>query len=151
LGEQVIDVIALALDDGCAEVPDRSIQQARLRSIKAFIERNLDNPALTPARIAGSNDISLSYLHHLFKGSGHSVFEWVWHRRLERCYQMIAASHHRHRTITEIAETMGFSNLSHFSNLFRKKFGIRPSELRQLDFKSPIHYDVLPGNSSSLM
>lgn len=132
LGEQALDILALALDASIAEVGENSIQQARLRSIKAFIEQNLDDLTLSPAKIAGRNEVSLRYLHRLFKETEHSVFEYVWHRRLERCYQMIVAQQHSRRSITEIAYSMGFSNPSHFSNLFRAKFGMRPSDLRRL-------------------
>jgi hypothetical protein len=39
-------------------------------------------------------DVSLSYLHHLFKGSGESASEWIWLRRLQRCYEMITLAVH---------------------------------------------------------
>jgi transcriptional regulator GlxA family with amidase domain len=34
-------------------------------------------------------------------------------------------------SITNIAYAAGFSNSAHFSNLFRAKFGMRPSDLRR--------------------
>jgi len=69
LGEQFMDVIALALNSE----PDRqsadeqSVQSARLRSVKAYIEANLGDPNLSLAMIAKENGISLRYLHHLFR------------------------------------------------------------------------------------
>jgi len=37
---------------------------------------------------------------------------------------------HAAESITEIAYAMGFSSSSHFSNLFRAQFSLRPSDVR---------------------
>ena len=131
LGEQIIDVLALALEGCEIDGAESSIQSARLRSIKAFIDENLANPKLSPAMIAKRNDVSLSYLHHLFKASGQTVSEWTQLRRLQRCYDMIGLPDYAHISITDIAYSMGFSSSSHFSNIFRERFGCRPSDLRR--------------------
>jgi AraC-like DNA-binding protein len=131
LGEQIMDILALALDGCETDGAETSIQRARLRSIKAFIDENLANPSLSLALIAKRMDVSLSYLHYLFKSSGESASEWIWLRRLQRCYEMITLAEHARTSITDIAYSMGFSGSSHFSNLFRETFGIRPSDLRR--------------------
>lgn len=132
LGEQLQDVLALALDSGGKDaMSETSVRQARLRSIKAYIDAHLGNPNLTLASIAKNNDVSIRYLHHLFQANDISPSEWIWLRRLQRCYEMLTSPEHSHRSITEIAYSMGFSSSSHFSNLFREKFGMRPSSLRR--------------------
>jgi AraC-like DNA-binding protein len=131
LGEQIMDILTLALDGCETDGAETSIQRARLRSIKAFIDENLANPSLSLALIAKRMDVSLSYLHYLFKSSGESASEWIWLRRLQRCYEMITLAEHARTSITDIAYSMGFSGSSHFSNLFRETFGIRPSDLRR--------------------
>ena len=35
------------------------------------------------------------------------------------------------RSLTEIAYRVGFNSSSHFSTMFRRKFGIRPSDVRR--------------------
>lgn len=131
LGEQIMDILALALDGCETDGAETSIRQARLRLIKAFIDENLANPRLSLALIAKHADVSLSYLHHLFKDSGESASAWIWLRRLQRCYEMITLPEHAQTSITDIAYSMGFSSSSHFSTLFRETFGIRPSDLRR--------------------
>lgn len=131
LGEQIMDILALALDGCETDGAETSVRRARLRSIKAFIDENLSNPSLSLALIAKRMDVSLSYLHRLFKDSGGSASEWIWLRRLQRCYEMITLAEHAQTSITDIAYSMGFSSSSHFSNLFRETFGIRPSDLRR--------------------
>jgi AraC-like DNA-binding protein len=137
LGEQIMDILALALDGCQIDGAETSIQSARLRSIKAFIDENLADPGLSLAVIGKRTGVSLSYLHRLFKDSGGSVSEWIWLRRLQRCYEMITQPELARTSITDIAYSMGFSSSSHFSNLFRETFGLRPSDLRRSAVAKP--------------
>jgi len=133
LGEELMDVLALAFDSAQDDEPlsDHSLQKARLRSVKAWLEDHLCDPALTVEAIAKGNAISLRYLHSLFTLEGTSVSNWVWNRRLERSYDMLLNSNHDAYSLTEIAYRVGFSSSSHFSTAFRRKFGVRPSDVKR--------------------
>jgi AraC-like DNA-binding protein len=133
LGEELMDVLALAFDSARDDEPlsDHSLQKARLRSVKAWLEDHLCDPALTVEAIAKGNAISLRYLHSLFTLEGTSVSNWVWNRRLERSYDMLLNSNHDAYSLTEIAYRVGFSSSSHFSTAFRRKFGVRPSDVKR--------------------
>jgi AraC-like DNA-binding protein len=132
LGEQFMDVLALALNSepDRQSTDDQSVQRARLRSVKSYIEANLGDPNLSLTAIARNNGISLRYLHHLFRLVDMSASEWLRLRRLQRCHDLLIAPQHAHQSITEIAYSMGFSSSSHFSNLFRTHFNMRPSDVR---------------------
>ena len=132
LGEQFMDILALALSGQPDKQPadEKSVQRARLRSVKAYIELNLGNPNLSLAIIAKQNGISLRYLHQLFRLMDMSVSEWIWLRRLQRCRDLLASTRNADLSITEIAYSMGFSSSSHFSNRFRALFNMRPSDVR---------------------
>jgi AraC-like DNA-binding protein len=132
LGEQFMDLLALALNSepDRQSTDQRSVQGARLRSVKSYIEANLGDPNLSLTSIARRNGISLRYLHHLFRLEEMSASEWLRLRRLQRCHDLLTAPQHAHRSITEIAYFMGFSSSSHFSNLFRAHFKLRPSDVR---------------------
>jgi len=132
LGEQFMDLIALALNSepDRQAADDQSVQHTRLRSIKAYIEENLGDPNLSLTTIARENGVSLRYLHHLFRLVDMSASEWLRLRRLQRCYDLLRSPQHAHQSITEIAYSMGFSSSSHFSNLFRAHFDMRPSDSR---------------------
>ncbi len=133
LGEELMDVIALALDAGQGGEPsaDRSVRQARLRSVKAWIDEHLADPDLSLEKIAKCNGISLRYLHYLFRLTEMSASEWVWDRRLQRCYDILTRRESGNLSITEVAYRLGFNSSSHFSTAFRRKFGIRPSDLKK--------------------
>jgi AraC-like DNA-binding protein len=132
LGEQFMDILALAIK---AE-PDRQpaaetcVQSIRLRSVKNYIDAHLSDANLSLARIAKENGISLRYLHQLFRSMDMSASEWLRLRRLRRCYDLLTSPRHAGQSITDIAYSMGFSSSSHFSNLFRAQYGLRPSDVR---------------------
>ena len=132
LGERLIDVLALALDNPTADVSDfdGSLKSQRLRQIRNYIESNLGNPVLNPERVAAACQMSVRTLHYLFKGTGHSVAGYIWERRLQRCREALQMPAERHRTVTEIAFAAGFNSMSHFSSAFRRRFGVTPSDAR---------------------
>jgi len=127
-----MDLLALAISGEPDRQPaaERSVQRARLRSVKAYIDANLSDPNLSLAAIAQKNGISLRYLHQLFRLMDMSASEWLRLRRLQRCHDLLSSPQHATRSITEIAYSMGFSSSSRFSNLFREQFGLRPSDVR---------------------
>ena len=131
LGDELMDVLALALDMGDKDdfTADRSVRQVRLRSVKAWIEEHLADPDLSLEKIARNNGISLRHLHYLFRPTDMSVSEWIWDRRLQRCYDLLMRPGPRPLSVTEVAYQLGFSSSSHFSTAFRRKFGISPSDL----------------------
>ncbi|MGP0058587.1 MAG: helix-turn-helix domain-containing protein [Beijerinckiaceae bacterium] len=134
LGDELMDVLALALDAGERDEPsaDHAIQQARLRSVKSWIEDHLTDPDLSLEKVAKHNDISLRHLHYLFRLTEMSASEWIWDRRLQRCYDDLIRPELRTLSVTQVAFRLGFNSSSHFSTAFRRKFGIRPSNLRHV-------------------
>jgi AraC-like DNA-binding protein len=132
LGEQLMDIIALALS-GDAErqsADESSVKSARLRSVKAYMEANLGDPNLSLTAVAKKNGISLRYLHQLFRLTDMTASDWLRLRRLQRCYDLLTSPQHAKMSITNIAFSMGFSSSSHFSNLFRAQFNMRASDVR---------------------
>ncbi|MGY8685157.1 helix-turn-helix domain-containing protein [Bradyrhizobium sp. UFLA05-153] len=133
LGDELMDVLALALDMGDRDElsEDATAQKARLRSVKAWIEEHLIDPDLSLERIAKNNGVSLRHLHYLFRLTEASVSEWILDRRLQRCYDMLTRPELRSLSVTEVAYRCGFRSSSHFSTAFRRRFGHSPSELRK--------------------
>jgi len=69
------------------------------------------------------------YFSQLFKQKTCKGFkEYVTHLRLERAMELLRASELK---ITDISERVGYPDVRHFSQIFRKKNGITPSEYRQ--------------------
>ena len=131
LGEQLMDVLALAFlaDEGEAASAESSIKAARLRSIQRWIEDHLAEPDLTLEKVAASNQVSLRYLHALFRSCDVSASEWIWARRLQRSYEALAKG--SASSITDVAFQHGFASSAHFSTLFRRRFGVAPRDVAQ--------------------
>ncbi|WP_217995056.1 helix-turn-helix domain-containing protein, partial [Methylogaea oryzae] len=101
-----------------------------LNRAKAFIERHLSDPGLNAGAIAAGVGVSPRYLNTLFQAEQTSLMRYVWQRRVERCRTDMLAGTHAGRSLSEIAFRWGFNDPSHFSRLFRRRFGCTPRECR---------------------
>ena len=102
-----------------------------MRQVMSYIEKNLGNPLLNPDRIAKANQMSVRTLQYLFKSSADTtVSDFIWTSRLERCRKELELAVGLQRTVTEIAMDAGFNSLSHFSSVFRKRYGMSPTSIR---------------------
>jgi AraC family transcriptional regulator len=64
----------------------------------------------------------------MFKQStGYTPHQYVISQRIERAKELLKKTD---LSITEIAYLLGFSTPAHFTHHFRRKTGIRPSEMR---------------------
>ena len=147
LGDEFLDILTAAVEAGDDREPtgEPTVRKARLRSVKAYIDAHLREPDLTLESIARNNGISLRYLHELFTTADITVSDWIWLRRLQRCYALLSHPEHAARSITEIAFSMGFNSSSHFSNRFRAEFGLRPSDIRLGGDGSRVRPQPAPG------
>ena len=106
-------------------------QAAILHRICQTIERRLDDPELSPSRVALSEGISERYLQKLFEGAGDNFTHYVRERRLQRAWADLSNPAEARQSISEIAFRFGFSDSAHFSRTFRQRFGLSPREFRQ--------------------
>ncbi len=104
---------------------------ALLNRICQTIERQLDDPDLTPARVAQSEGISERYLQRLFEGTGDNFTHYIRERRLQRTSVDLANPAEAHHSVSEIAFRHGFNDAAHFSRAFRDRFGMSPRAYRQ--------------------
>ncbi|MDN2710942.1 AraC family transcriptional regulator [Janthinobacterium sp. SUN118] len=99
----------------------RSLQQAR-----DILLQRLHAPPTLPelARLAGTNASTLSQgFRQLF---GTSVFAYVREQRLELAYRMLASGN---ISVADAAHACGYTD-SHFSKVFRQRYGVSPSDMR---------------------
>jgi AraC-like DNA-binding protein len=105
--------------------------RALLTRARSFIEEHLSDPQLTPALVAKEIGVSLRQLQNLFAAEESTVADWIRSRRLERCRHDLADLTLGHVPVSKIGSRWGFSNPSHFSKLFRAKYGISPRDYRR--------------------
>jgi AraC family transcriptional regulator, positive regulator of tynA and feaB len=99
--------------------------------VKTYIEAQLADPELSVERIAHACNISVRGLHRLFaEDPAGSVSSCLWQRRLIRCADALRDPSRAHLSITDVCFSYGFSSSSHFSRLFKDRFGVPPVRYR---------------------
>jgi len=75
--------------------------------------------------------MSLRSVHRAFATDpAGSASRYVWMRRVERCADDLRDPGQAHRPITDICFSWGFNSTSHFSRLFKERFGVTPRGYR---------------------
>ncbi|RRJ63829.1 response regulator [Paenibacillus oralis] len=100
-----------------------------VESAKEYIEQNYSQKGLTIHEVAKKNHVSPNYLSYLFKkNTGYNLWEYVIKLRMEESKTLILNTDLRRY---EIAERVGYESPEHFSKIFKKYFGVSPSELKK--------------------
>jgi transcriptional regulator GlxA family with amidase domain len=73
----------------------------------------------------------------LLEETGQSFTEHVTERRLWRAYAMLSDPACSQLRIIDIALAAGFSDVSNFNRLFRRRFGETPSGIRAVERNDP--------------
>lgn len=96
---------------------------------KRYIEENYNQKGLTIHEMAKKNHVSPNYLSYLFKkNTGYNLWEYVIKLRMEESKSLIL---HTDLRRYEIAERVGYESPEHFSKIFKKYFGVSPSDMKK--------------------
>lgn len=120
---------ALAHLAGHAEDADRS-RSALVARIRRFVETEISDPGLGPARIAAAHHVSVRLLHRLFEGEDMTVAQLVRTRRLEGSRCDLADPALRDLSIGAVAARWGITDSARFSHVFRATYGLSPRQYR---------------------
>ncbi|MCC3377272.1 response regulator [Cohnella sp. REN36] len=132
-----------------AEAPPRTVEQLEERGVKliAAVHRCLDQDEsvirrvrayiadhlgenITREMLAEFAYLNPAYLSRLFKKEvGMSITDYLLNERMRIAKELIA---HSSIPISEIARSLGYSNFSYFSKMFRKVHQANPQQLRKL-------------------
>ena len=130
LAGTILNLLDLSLPGRAAQPAAPSPAETLRQRVKSYIRLHLRDPDLTIERIAGALSCSKRYLHMCFADEGLSITEFIWTERLDHCRRELEEAAALGRTITEVAFSWGFNSSSHFSRLFKKRFGAPPSRTR---------------------
>lgn len=127
----ILDLIGAAYADMPQALTEgSSLGTAHRIRIINFIEAHLNDPDVTPTRIAAACKMTACYLHHLFSDQDKTVARYILRRRLEACSRALQSEAQRGRTVTAIAFDYGFISPTHFGRMFRAKYNVSPREYR---------------------
>ncbi|MBS1369911.1 MAG: helix-turn-helix domain-containing protein [Lentisphaeria bacterium] len=97
----------------------------------SFLAANYANPELQVADLAAEVNLTQKTLERQFrKHTGSSPAAYLAALRLERAAEMLRRR--TDRSITEIALRCGFSDITYFSRVFRKRYALSPREYRKM-------------------
>jgi AraC-like DNA-binding protein len=139
LCDTFMDLLSLAISSDEFARPDVSnVRLTQLCRIQRYIEDHLADPDLSPRIVADHHRISTRYLNMLFADADSSASRWIWQRRLEHCERDLLDPRYTGRTISEIAYSWGFNDLTHFSRSFKARYGISPRDYREAMRTMPV-------------
>lgn len=118
-----------------SRVPREDTADAYCSAKQAKLIRHLRDHLLTDregyvslAQLAAEHEISVSHLQKLFKQVyGVPVYHYIKEYRLEQAaVELVRGA----KPVTQIAQSAGYDNASKFSECFKKRYGITPSQYR---------------------
>lgn len=106
-----------------AKLRGQKIIQGVMNYVRDRIDKRIDYNELAEAFALNSR-----YISHIFKlNTGYSLKENITRLRLERAVTLLTETP---LSISEIADTLGFTDIYHFSKLFKAHYGVPPSAYR---------------------
>jgi AraC-like DNA-binding protein len=129
----LVDLVAAALGPTAEAkeiISQRGLRAARLRAILSQIAHHSSDPHFDLDKLARKLGLSRRYIQRLLEETGKSYTDHVVERRLDHCHAMLRNHQYLHMRIIDIAYAVGFSDISHFNRVFRRRFGDTPSGVR---------------------
>ncbi len=110
----------------------RPTDRDRLHQVKKILLKDLKNPPslLELALQVGLNDYQLKAGFRQVYGT--TVFSYLHEQRMQQAHHLLQKTD---LTVTEVANQVGYTSLSAFSNAFKKFFGTNPSSFRFTDWE----------------
>lgn len=148
-GELIMQLVRLSLLELAGHETVATQKVALQDRIREHVALYLADPQLSIDHIARGLNCSKRHLHNAFAHSGLTLACYIQQQRLQACIKQLRQDAQGTRSITEMALSCGFGNLSHFSRVFREHTGMSPSEFRQAALERPEGQPVLPSARSS--
>jgi AraC-like DNA-binding protein len=130
LARQLTGLLDVALREELA-LGLREDGDVRRQRIRRYVAHHLQDPKLSPDRIAAALHCTPRTLTRIFSGRGETLMEYVYRLRLEGARRDLLNPARCEQSLTEIALGWGFSNYSHFCERFRRRFYSSPAALRR--------------------
>ena len=121
----LIDLLVMALSASTLEAGSR--HQELHNKMRLYIIKNLADPDLNVENVAEKFHVSSRTVTRIFARHNETPAAVIWQERLEASFQ--ALSRGKTRSVSQTAMDFGFSDFSHFSHAFRKRYGVTPQSL----------------------
>lgn len=129
LCDRIVDLLALTYNaDPAVHSPD--VQDGLMASIRSFVRENAHDPRLSGSVVAARLGWSLRNIQIQLQRAGTTPSDLIREERLALARLRLQDRAWHRQGVTQIAYSSGFSDLSTFSNAYRRHFGERPSDTR---------------------
>jgi AraC-like DNA-binding protein len=133
MSSHIYDLIGLVADSA-SETPDGvfagGLRAAKFQAIKEDVAQNLDRPDLSIIAVAERNACTPRFVQRLFEAEGTTFTEYVLSQRVVRAHRKLLDPRNRNEKISSVALACGFSDVSYFNRVFRRHYGLAPSDAR---------------------
>lgn len=111
----------------CLAVQQQKICEP-IRIAQDYIQKNIHRQ-ISLEEVASRACISAGYLSTLFKEkTGEGFSDYIIRMRMDKARELLCSSN---QTIAEIAEAVGYADYRHFSKVFQKIMGVKPTVYRK--------------------
>ena len=101
-----------------------------LQTITNIIYSEINHPDLNSTFLADKMAMSISQLSRKINGiTGYSTISYVLQLKLNKAKKMLADDN---ISVTEVSDACGFYDISYFSRVFKKEFGVSPSHYQKI-------------------
>lgn len=101
---------------------------------RAYMELHLGDTSLGQDRVAGALNVSTRTLARAFREHGTTVSACIREDRLDRCHAELIDDRMLNVAVSRIGARWGLPDPSHFSHMFKARFGVSPRALRDQFF-----------------
>jgi AraC-like DNA-binding protein len=106
----------------------RSIEVTLMERVRQAVRKHLRSRSFGPGKLCREAATSRSQLYRLLEGEG-GVAHYILRRRLSESF-VILCDVSSAFSISAISEALCFADASSFSRVFRREFGMTPSDVR---------------------
>lgn len=107
----------------------RNVPMSDVEKARTYIAENITNP-ITVTSVSEHVNLSAEYFTKLFKReTGQNIKEYILQSKISAAKDMLD---HSNMSISMIALELGYSNFSHFTQVFKKYEKVTPSEYRKM-------------------
>lgn len=107
--------------------------KSAINQAKSYISEHFHEPGISLGSVAASVNICAPYFSFLFKKElGETFVGYLTNERMKKAKELLCCSS---KSISQIADEVGYKDYHYFTGLFKKLNGITPCEFRKLNRK----------------
>jgi AraC-like DNA-binding protein len=103
--------------------------EALLVAMTEFIRTHLASPMLTPETVARAHFVSRRKMYEIFEASGETPADVIRRERIQRAARTLDDRAVNY-SVADVAFSMGFGDVTTFTRVFRRYFGVTPRDYR---------------------